>query len=218
MTVPTLVLFFGLGTALYVFYQAHPERLDPTFMTDQIFPLFIAREVPVGLAGLIVAGVFAAAQSTVSTSMNSTATAVVTDFLRPFRLLRSERGYLTWARVLTFGFGVAGTGLGLLFIDPANRSLFDSFLKVIGLFMGVLGGLFMLGMLTKRASGWGSLVGALAGAGVMVLLQFGTRVNGYLFATAGIATCFVVGYAASLLLPTRPQPPDGLTIHTMTRR
>jgi len=218
MTVPTLILFFGLGTALYVFYKVHPERLDPTFMTDQIFPLFIAREVPVGLAGLIVAGVFAAAQSTVSTSMNSTATAVVTDFLRPFRALGSERGYLAGARVLTFGFGVAGTGLGLLFIDPANRSLFDSFLKVIGLFMGVLGGLFMLGMLTRRATGWGSLIGALAGATVMVLLQFYSRINGYIFATAGIATCFVVGYAASLLLPAPPQSLDGLTIHTMTRR
>ena len=217
LTVPASFLFFGLGTALYVFYKSNPERLDPTFMTDQIFPLFIAHEVPVGVAGLIVAGIFAAAQSTISTSMNSTSTAVVTDFLRPFRLVRSEGRYLIWARVLTFAFGVVGTGLGLLFIDPANRSLFDSFLKVIGLFMGVLGGLFMLGMLTWRASGWGSLVGALAGASVMVLLQFGSRVNGYLFAAAGIATCFAVGYAASLLLPSGPQSLGGLTVHTTTQ-
>ena len=218
MAVPSTLLFFSLGTALYVFYKANPERLDPTFMTDQIFPLFIAREVPVGVAGLIVAGIFAAAQSTVSTSMNSTATAVVTDFLRPFRVLRSEGGYLIWARVLTFSFGVAGTCLGLLFVDPANRSLWDSFLKVIGLFMGVLGGLFVLGMLTRRASGWGALVGALAGAMVMVLLQFRTGVNGYIFATAGIVTCFTVGYVVSLLLPAQAQSLDGLTIHTATRR
>jgi len=218
MAVPSTLLFFSLGTALYVFYKANPERLDPTFMTDQIFPLFIAREVPVGVAGLIVAGIFAAAQSTVSTSMNSTATAVVTDFLRPFRVLRSEGGYLVWARVLTFGFGLAGTCLGLLFVDPANRSLWDSFLKVIGLFMGVLGGLFVLGMLTRRASGWGALVGTLAGAMVMALLQFGTRVNGYIFAAAGIVTCFVVGYAASLLLPRQAKSIDGLTVHTIERR
>ena len=85
------VLFFSMGTGLYVFYKSHPERLDPTFKTDQILPLFIANELPIGVAGLIVAGIFAAAQSTVSTSMNSTATAVVTDFLRPFNLLQSER-------------------------------------------------------------------------------------------------------------------------------
>lgn len=215
MTVPASLLFFGLGTALYVFYKVHPERLDPTFMTDQIFPLFISREVPVGVAGLIVAGIFAAAQSTVSTSMNSTATAVVTDFFRPFRVLRTERSYLNGARVLTFGFGAAGTGLGLLFIDPANRSLFDSFIKVIGLFMGVLGGLFALGVLTRRASGWGSLVGALAGAAVMGLLPVYTRINGYLFATTGIVTCFVIGYAASLVLPKQVKSINGLTVHTM---
>ena len=217
MTVPATILFFGLGAALYVFYKSNPERLDPTFMTDQIFPLFIAHEVPVGIAGLIVAGIFAAAQSTISTSMNSTSTAVVTDFVRPFRLAGSEGRYLLWARALTLGFGVAGTALGLLFIDPDNRSLFDSFIKVIGLFMGVLGGLFALGIMTRRASGWGSLLGALAGAGVMALLPIYTQINGYLFAAIGITTCFVVGYTASILLPARPQSIDGLTIHTMTR-
>ncbi|UCD51105.1 MAG: sodium/solute symporter [Phycisphaerales bacterium] len=218
LTVPASFLFFGLGTALYVFYKSNPERLDPTFMTDQIFPLFIAHEVPVGVAGLIVAGIFAAAQSTISTSMNSTSTTVVTDFLRPFRLARGEGGYLVWARVLTFAFGVAGTVLGLLFIDPDNRSLFDSFIKVIGLFMGVLGGLFALGVLTRRATGLGSLLGALTGAGVMALLPIYTHINGYLFAAIGIATCFVVGYSASRLLPTQPQSLIGLSIHTMNRR
>ncbi|HQN35342.1 MAG TPA: sodium/solute symporter [Sedimentisphaerales bacterium] len=218
MTIPSSFLFFGMGTALYVFYKSHPERLDPTFMTDQVFPLFIAREIPVGLAGLIVAGIFAAAQSTISTSMNSTATAVVTDFLRPFRAVRTEQGALAWARMLTFGFGAAGTALGLLFIDPANRSLFDSFIKVIGLFMGVLGGLFALGVLTRRAGGWGSLLGALAGAGVMAMLPVYTAVNGYLFAAIGLVTCFMVGYGASLLLPSESHCLDGLTIHTMQRR
>ncbi len=217
MTVPATFLFFGLGTALYVFYKSNPERLDPTFMTDQIFPLFIAHEVPVGIAGLIVAGIFAAAQSTISTSMNSTSTAVVTDFLRPFRLVRAEGHYLIWARALTFGFGAAGTALGLLFIDPANRSLFDSFIKVIGLFMGVLGGLFALGILTRRATGWGSLLGALAGAAVMALLPVYTAISGYLFAFIGITTCFTVGYTASLLFPSDSHSIDGLTIHTMRR-
>ncbi len=215
LSIPATFLFYGLGAALYVFYKSHPERIDPTFMTDQIFPLFIAHEVPVGLAGLIVAGIFAAAQSTISTSMNSTATAVISDFIRPLDLLKSERGYLNWARGATFGFGVAGTLLGLLFIDPSNFSLFDSFIKVIGLFMGVLGGLFALGVLTRRASGWGSLLGALAGAAVMGLLPVLTDISGYLYAAIGIATCFVVGLALSFLLPSRKPLADGLTIHTM---
>lgn len=215
LAIPASLLFYFIGTGLYVFYKTHPGQLDPTFMTDQIFPLFIAREVPVGLAGLIVAGIFAAAQSTVSTSMNSTATAVVTDFLRPFHPRQTERAFLNWARGLTFSLGIAGTLLGLLFVQPDIRSLFEQFIKVVGLFMGVLGGLFALGILTRRASGWPALLGALAGATVMGLLPIYTRINGYLYAAIGITVCFVLGYLLSLVAPAPRQSLDGLTIHTM---
>ena len=150
LTIPATLLFFGIGTALFAFYRSHPEKLDPTITTDQIFPLFIAREMPIGLAGLIVASVFAAAQSTVSTSMNSTATAIVTDFMRPSNVCKSEAGYLNAARFWTFLLGVLGTLLGLVFVNPEIKSLFDTFIIVIGLFMGVLGGLFVLGALTRQ--------------------------------------------------------------------
>ncbi|NIA15508.1 MAG: sodium/solute symporter [Nitrospiraceae bacterium] len=210
-------LFFGLGTALFAFYRSHPDKLDPTITTDQIFPLFVAREMPIGFAGLIVAGVFAAAQSTVSTSMNSTATAVVTDFLRPWNACKTERGYLRWARALTLLFGVLGTLFGLMFVDPEVRSLFDSFIKVIGLFMGVLGGLFVLGVMTRRANGAGALTGAIVGAVVMFVLWRFTPVNGYLYTFCGVATCFVVGYVASCVLPGDRQSSEGLTIYTLRR-
>jgi Na+/proline symporter len=167
------------------------------------------------LAGLIVAGIFAAAQSTVSTSMNSTATAIVTDFLRPGNRCRTERGYLTAARILTFAVGVLGTLLGLVFVDPEIRSLFDAFLKVIGLFMGVLGGLFVLGILTRRANAKGALIGALLGATVMFCLWKFTRVNAYLYTASGITSCFISGYLASLLFPP-PGDLSGLTVYTRT--
>ncbi len=215
LSIPASFLFYFLGAGLYVFYKSNPHKLDPTFMTDQIFPLFIAHEVPVGIAGLIVAGIFAAAQSTVSTSMNSTATAVVTDFLRPFDVLQTERGYLRCARGLTLAFGTAGTLLGLLFVNPDIRSLFDQFLKVIGLFMGVLGGLFALGVLTRRVHGWAALLGALGGASVMGALPLYTRINGYLYAAIGITVCFVIGYGLSRLIPLRQKPLAGLTIHSI---
>lgn len=217
LTVPATLLFFGMGTALYAFYQSHPEKLDPTMTTDQVFPLFIARELPIGLAGLIVAGVFAAAQSTVSTSMNSTATTIVTDFLRPMNLCKTESGYLNAARLFTFLIGVAGTLIGLLFINPDIKSLFDQFLKVIGLFMGVLGGLFVLGALTRSANGTGALVGALVGAAVMILLWRTEWVNGYLFTTSGILTCFVVGFVASRFLPGQNKDLTGLTVYTLEK-
>ena len=160
LSIPATFLFFAIGTALFAFYQTHPEKLDPTITTDQIFPLFISREMPIGIAGLIVAGVFAAAQSTVSTSMNSTATALVTDFMRPFSVCQTERMYLSIARWSTFFIGVLGTLLGLIFVDPEIKSLFDASIKIIGLFMGLLGGLFILGATSRRATASGALVGA----------------------------------------------------------
>jgi solute:Na+ symporter, SSS family len=218
LAVPASLLFFFMGTALYVFYKSNPHKLDPAFMTDQIFPLFMARELPIGVAGLIVAGVFAAAQSTVSSSMNSTATAVVTDFLRPLDALKTERAYLNTARMLTLFFGVLGTVIGLLFVNPGIRSLFDQFLRVLGLFMGVLGGLFALGVLTRRARAYPTLMGAIVGVAVMFSLPFVSKINGYLYAAIGIAVCFITGYGLSLLAPAADRDLRGLTLHTLNRQ
>ncbi len=213
LAIPASLIFFGMGTALFAYYHSHPEKLDPTITTDQIFPLFIATEMPIGLAGLIVAGIFAAAQSTVSTSMNSTATAIVTDFMRPFDACRSERGYLNAARLITVAMGVLGTLIGLLFVDPDIKSLFDAFLMVIGLFMGVLGGLFVLGVMTRRANANGALAGALIGAIVMLCLWMFTKVNGYIYTASGITACFITGYLASLLLQCPTSDLTGLTVY-----
>jgi Na+/proline symporter len=151
--------------------------------------------------------------------MNSTATTIVTDFMRPLHACRSEKGYLNAARLFTFLMGVLGTLLGLVFVNPEIKSLFDAFIKVIGLFMGVLGGLFVLGVMTERAHARGALIGGLVGAGTMFYLWKFTAVNGYIYTFAGITTCFVVGYATSVLLPAgERQSTEGLTIYSMRRK
>jgi solute:Na+ symporter, SSS family len=221
LSIPASLLFFGMGTALYAYYRCHPEKLDPTITTDQIFPMFIATEMPAGLAGLIVAGIFAAAQSTVSTSMNSTATTLVTDFLRPLNVRinkeKGERWYLNAARIVTLIMGVMGTLLGLVFVDPTIKSLFDEFIKVIGLFMGVLGGLFVLGVMTRRANGIGAVCGAVVGSGAMIYLWLHTSINGYLYTSCGIVTCFIVGYVVSLATGQQLKNIEGLTIYTLQK-
>jgi SSS family transporter len=214
---PASLLFFGVGTALFVFYAHNPGNLDPTFKTDAIFPLFIARELPMGIAGLVVAGIFAAAQSTISTSMNSTSTALVTDFVRPLSLVHSERGYLRLARVLTAGMGILGMLLALAFAASDIQSLWDQFMKILGLFGGSMCGLFCLGIFTKRASGPGAIVGALAGATGLLLVQRYTDIHLLLYALVSITICFVCGYLASWVLPRSMKSIEGLTIHTLER-
>jgi len=199
LSIPASVLFFALGTALFVFYRFHPQRLDPAVMTDQILPLFISLELPPGVGGLVVAGIFAAAQSTVSTSMNAVASSMVTDFLERLGKRRSGGSRLHAARLVTVAAGGLGTLLGLLFINPTIKSLWDSFILILGLCMGVLAGLFLLGMLNRRASAPGALAGAIAGTAVVCTLALASSVVGYLFAAVGIACVWIVGWAASVL-------------------
>jgi SSS family solute:Na+ symporter len=215
---PSSVLFFCIGTGLYLFYQAHPEQLNPTAQIDQIFPTFIVTQLPAGLAGLIIAGIFAAAQSTVSTSINSMATTLVTDFIRPSNLIKTEKGYMRAAQWLTFIVGVIGTFVGLVFIDPAIRSLMDTYFVVIGMFMGALGGLFVLGVVTRRANGVGAMVGLVVGVTIMVLCWKFNLANGYLYCTIGIVSCVVVGYVVSLMFPGVKRDLTGLTLFTMQSR
>lgn len=201
LSIPATILFFGIGTSLFLYYRMHPERLEPSITTDQIFPHFIANELPTGLAGLIVAAIFAAAQSTVSTSMNSVAATLITDCVLPVRNRLTENQLLRLARTLTVLLGVAGTWLALLFVSPEIRSLFDEFIKVIGLFMGVLGGLFVLGFLFPQANVFGAWIGVVTGTGLMIYVWLFTSIDGYLYTAIGITGCVVVGLFGSCVIP-----------------
>ena len=209
------LLFFSLGTGLYVFYKMHPAHLDPMMKTDAIMPLFIIQELPVGLAGLVVAGIFAAAQSTISTSMNSTATSIVTDFIKPFSPQRKDRDFLKFGRLFTAVIGLLGTGFAVLLATADIKSLLDQFFAFIGLFGGSLGGLFVLGMFTKRATGRGAVVGAIIGASVLYLVQSFTDTHLYLYGFVGVASCFISGYLFSLLPGGHKPDIAGLTIFTI---
>jgi len=215
--VPASLIFFGVGTALFVFYKTHPSHLDPAFQTDAIFPLFISHELPPGIAGLVVAGIFAAAQSTVSTSMNSMSAAIVTDFIQRFNLLKSEKGYLILARVMTFALGCLGTALALLFASSDIKSLWDSFMAILGLFGGSMGGLFLLGIFTKRTNAPGAVIGAIMGALGLAIVEQRTEISFLLYATIGIVFCFIIGYLTSFIIPAKRNSIDGLTIYTLKK-
>ncbi|MFZ5833476.1 MAG: sodium:solute symporter family transporter [Planctomycetota bacterium] len=217
VSVPAQAVFFAIGTALFVFYSQHPARLDPTLQNDAIFPFFIMSELPAGVAGLVVAGIFAAAQSTLSSSMNSIATAYVTDFHQRLRPGLSDRGYLYLARVVTVIVGLAGTGAALVLASIDIRTIYSTFLEVLGLLGGTLSGLFVLGIFSRRASGSGALVGAVASTMIVFAVRFVHPLNMYAYAPIGLTSCVVIGWLASLMLPAAEKSLDGLTVHTMGR-
>jgi solute:Na+ symporter, SSS family len=201
------MLFFGLGLAVYAFYKTHPESLDPAMTkTDSILPYFIMHELPVGVSGLLIAAIFAASQSTISSSLNSIATSWSKDFdMRILRPNRDDATYLSAAKWVVLVIGSLGTATALWMANSDLQSAFAAFNTLIGLTAGSLGGLFALGVFTRRANGRGALIGAITGFAVVVSLEVTKApVAGLLYAFIGCAVCFITGWLASWLFPATP--------------
>ena len=147
---------------------------------DAILPFFIAHELPAGVAGLVVAGVFAAAQSAISTSLNATSTVIVTDFLQRLGPSRSDAHWLHAAKVITAGAGVAAVALAGVLAFAGVGSAFDFFQGLLGLTASGLAGLFILGIFTRRATTAGAMIGAIASALVLYFVQTRMAVQVYL--------------------------------------
>ena len=208
------VLFFGVGTALYVFYQANPGSLLPIDKPDQIFPWFISNEMPAGLSGLVIAGVFAAAMSSLDSSMHSIATAVTTDFYQRFNPQKTEKQLLGVARWLTVLLGVAGTVSALVIAELDVKYLWDTFMAYVGLLLGTLGGLFTLGIFTRRSTSVHAWLGLIAAAAALWWART-SGLHGLLNGAIALVTCLTVGIVSSWLLPIGVRRIGGLTIFTM---
>ena len=209
------LLFFVLGTALFVFYKTKPQLLDPLMaQNDDIFPWFIVQQLPAGLSGLVIAGVFAAAMSSLDSSMNSMATVITTDFYQRFKTSVTDEHCLKLARWLTLVLGVIGTAIALVMATYEIKSLWDYFMVVLGLLGSGLAGLFILGIFTRRANGPGALIGAITSAVVLYFAQK-TNVHFFVYGAIGVGVCFTVGYIVSLIIPTGTKNQDGLTFYTI---
>ncbi|MCA9300787.1 MAG: sodium:solute symporter, partial [Phycisphaerales bacterium] len=212
LSVVASVLFYAVGTALWVFYRAHPERLNPSGRTDDIFPWFIATELPAGISGLVIAGIFAASMSSLDSSMNSVATAFTTDIYRKIRPDAEDRGLLRIARIATVLLGGLGTAAAAYMAWRGDTSAYDTYTKVIGLFGGGLAGLFVAGVFTRRANPPGMLIGLLASALVLYLVSTTTRLHFFLYAGIGILSCVAFGWLASRAFPSARPPSAGTTL------
>ncbi len=154
------VIGFGLffiGIGLFVFYQQFPDKGGLAVAPDRVFPKFIVEELPTGLKGLLLAGVFSAGMSTVSSVLHSLSTVTMADFF----VRRGKSPTVAAARWATIGFGVLCTGIALVADRFGNLLVVST--TVNNLFGGPLVGVFLLGLLTRRANGTGTCIGAAVG-------------------------------------------------------
>lgn len=209
-------IFFFVGTALFAFYKKHPEELMPAMQsTDSIFPWYIFSQLPDGVSGLLIAGIFAAAMSTLSSCMNSAATAYTVDF---HQLFRWKGNALFVGRVSTLFVGIVGISFALMFATMNIKSIWDEFIKIIGLITGGLGGVFLLGIISSRANGTGALVGLFCSGIIQFLVAQHQPVHFLLFTATGFISCLIIGYVVSLLFPDNSKSLTGLTIYSVKRK
>ncbi len=199
--------FFVIGVALWTFFRAHPECLDVTMpKNDSVMPLFIADNLPTGVRGLIFGAVAAATMSTLSSNLNSAATAVATDFYG--RLFRSatDRDRLLCGKVATAVTGILGGGFALALANMEIKSIYDAFQLFIGTLTAGLSCLFFMGVFVRRVGGGAALAGLLANYAVCAALRFlpwGGKPHILIYGACGMATCLAVSLAVSLFKPNK---------------
>ena len=217
--IPGGFMFYMVGTALYAFYKAHPERMNPLLTIDATFPLFIAAELPMGIRGLIVAGILAAAMATLSSIMNSVATLASVDFYEKLVKNSSPKASVRFAEAMTIVTGIVGMGVALLLSRYDIHSLFDISIELAGLLGGGFAGAYTLGMFTRRANWQGVAIGVGVSITLTTIAWTMKLVHPYFYLAISILLCIVVGYLASWFFPApSAKSLEGLTIYEKSEK
>lgn len=212
--IPVSLLFFMVGTGLFVYYHVFPEGLPIEFqqegMSDSVFPYFIVNVLPVGVTGLLVASVFAAGMSTISTSLNAGATVILTDFYKHFKFDAEEKESVWVLYVTSAAICILGTLISFYIIQV--ESALDIWWNLSGIFSGGMLGLFLLGFFARKAVNLPAIIGVITGLLVIAWMSLSPAyftgaleawknpLHGYMTIVIGTMVIFFVGFLLSLIM------------------
>jgi len=206
---PVSLVFFYIGTALFSYYTAQPDLLPAELKVagagDKVFPHFIVNGLPVGITGLLIAAIFAAGMSTVSTSVNSTATIILSDYYLRYVKNATEKSSMKVLYSSSVIFGVLGIIIAILLVGV--ESVLDAWWSLASIFSGGMLGLFLLAFLSKSVRNIDAVVGVIIGALVIIwmslsplyfnsenLLAFKSPFHSNLTIVFGTLVIFLVGF------------------------
>ena len=163
--IPISALFLFIGTALFAYYTIQPdllpELLQGELMGDKIFPHFIVTQLPIGLRGILIAAIVAAAMSSIDSSLNCVSTLTLLDFYKKyFRKDSDEKQDIKMLRLYTIGWGFFGTLTGLAMTQI--QTALETGWQLGGIAGGGVIGLFLLGIMLKRAKRWHAITAVVA--------------------------------------------------------
>jgi solute:Na+ symporter, SSS family len=213
---PVSLIFFYIGTALFSYYTAQPDLLPAELKEagagDKVFPHFIVNGLPVGITGLLIAAIFAAGMSTVSTSVNSTATIILSDYYRRYFKNATEKSAMKVLYISSVIFGALGIIIALSLVGV--ESVLDAWWSLASIFSGGMLGLFLLAFLSKSVRNIDAAVGVIVGALVIIwmslsplyfnsenLLAFKSPFHSNLTIVIGTLVIFLVGFIILKLFP-----------------
>lgn len=214
--IPVSLLFFFIGTALFAYYQAMPELLPQDLQAmenaDKIYPYFIVNALPKGVTGLLIASIFAAGMSTVSTSINSSATVILTDHFK--RYIKTNLSAKSEMKVLLFSSLIMGAvGVMAALLLNGVTSALDAWWALSSIFSGGILGLFLLGFISKKVKSKVAAISVCAGILVISWMSLSPLVfpeewkglvsnfHANLTIVLGTLTILLLGFILSLLLP-----------------
>ncbi|MFV0268249.1 MAG: sodium:solute symporter [Draconibacterium sp.] len=204
--VPVSIVFFYIGTALFSYYTARPDLLPANIDGDKVFPHFIVNGLPTGLTGLLIASIFAAGMSTVSTSINSTATIVLSDYYQKyFNKNADDKSSMKVLYSASVIFGILGVLISLSLVGV--ESVLDAWWSLASIFSGGMLGLFLLAFLSKKVRNMDAAIGVIVGVLVIIwmslsplyftegkLLAFRSPFHSNLTIVIGTMAIFLVGF------------------------
>jgi SSS family solute:Na+ symporter len=211
---PVSLLFFMIGTGLVVYYNVYPDLLPSDFreagMSDSVFPYFIVNGLPVGITGLLIASIFAAGMSTISTSLNSGATVILNDFYKRYTKQKvEEKRSVKVLYIASAAICILGVLISFLIIRV--ESALDIWWNLAGIFSGGMLGLFLLGYFSKKVTNVPAMIGVVLGLLVIiwmslspdyftgVLEEFQNPFHSYLTIVVGTLVIFLSGFLLTLL-------------------
>jgi SSS family solute:Na+ symporter len=186
-------LFLLIGAMLFVYHK--DTGVAAPAVPERTYPQFIWNHLPVGIAGLVMAAILAAAMSNLSAALNALASTTIMDFLRQLRPHYREGYYLKLARGATIVWGAILFALGLMARHWGK--VLEAGLSIASVLYGALLGVFLLGVLTRRPGEWPAIVGMSAGFTATLLLRNSVAYTWYVL--IGSTVTFAVGYATSFI-------------------
>lgn len=196
-------LFLIVGVMLFAFYRAPSVTFGKA---DRIYPTFIVSQMPHGISGLLIAAILAAAMSNLSAALNSLSSSSIVDFYLRRHPQVDERRRVRVSRLATLGWALVLFGLAVLSLHKVGRVV-EVGLQIASVAYGALLGAFLLGVLTRRATQNGAMLGMVCGFVTELYLWLGTRVPWTWWVAIGTMVTFTVGYAASIFFEEKTVKP-----------